>query len=145
MAETKYGKYIITEPRPKREAAPWTPKHSPEQVTSVAGLDDEVLKGAFYVGGAWFWPRDSATLAKDESIEPHKHDHDEVLGQFGTNPEDPHDLCGELEVWLDDEKHIVTKSCLIFIPKGLKHGPIKLNRIDRPIFHFAIITGKKYF
>lgn len=144
--KTKYGKYIITELKPKIESAPWTKIPSPEELTTVLFLDDEVVKGAFYVECVWFWPRDQATLAKDEpDVDPHKHEHNEVLAQFGTNPEDPHDLCGELEVWLGDEKHIITKSCLIFIPKGLKHGPIRFTRIDRPIFHFAVHTGKMYF
>ena len=62
---------------------------------------------------------------------------DEVVAFFGTNPEDPWDLCGEVELWLGDEKHIITKSSLVFIPKGLKHCPLIARRVDRPIFHFT--------
>jgi hypothetical protein len=56
----------------------------------------------------------------------------------------PHDLCGEIELWLGDEKHILTKSCMVFIPKGLKHCPLVFRRVDRPIFHFSAGPARAY-
>jgi hypothetical protein len=38
---------------------------------------------------------------------------------------------------MGEEKHILTKSCLVFVPKGLKHCPFIVRRVDRPIFHFT--------
>lgn len=142
MDETKYGKNILTELKTKVEA-PWSPEFKPEEMKKVLFLDNEIIDGAFYVECAWFFP--PMAKRQESDVEPHKHDYDEVLALFGTNLEDPHDLGGEVEVWLDDEKHIVTKSCLIFIPKGLQHGPIRTTRMDRPVFHFAVGTGKQYF
>jgi hypothetical protein len=145
MEETKYGKYIITDLKADRTLAPWTKMINPEELTTVLYLDNEVVKGAFYTEVAWFWPRSQEDLTKDDvDVEPHKHDHDEVLAVFGTDTKNIHDLGGEMEVFLDGERHIVTKSCLLFIPKGLMHGPIRFLRIDRPVFHFAIHTGKMY-
>lgn len=142
MVETKYGKYIITELKPHIKLAPWAKGINPEELTRVLFLDDEVVKGAFFTQCVWFWPRDQTALAKDDvDAEPHKHHHDEILGLFGTNMEDPHDLCGEVEIFLNGEKHIITMSCLIFVPKGLTHGPIRFNRIDRPVFQFAVRAG----
>ena len=77
--------------------------------------------------------------------EPHRHNYDEVLCMFGTNPEDPYDLGGEVEFWLEDEKNILTRSCIIFIPKGLQHCPLIYRRVDRPIFNFTTHHGKMYF
>jgi hypothetical protein len=71
--------------------------------------------------------------------EAHTHPFDEVIAFVGTNPDDPQDLGGEIELWLEDEPYILAKSCLVFIPKGLKHCPLIVRRVDRPIFHF--ITG----
>jgi hypothetical protein len=67
-----------------------------------------------------------------------------MIGFFGSNPEDPYDLGGEIEFWLEDEKHILTRSCLIFVPRGMKHCPLILKRVDRPIFHFSTVTGGQY-
>lgn len=74
----------------------------------------------------------------------HTHDCDEIIGFFGSNPEDPYTLGGEIEFWLEDEKHILTKSCLIFVPKGMKHCPLIVRRVDRPIFHFSTVTSGQY-
>jgi hypothetical protein len=140
MPETKYGKYIITERKPKVEA-PWAPEFKPDEIIPTLFLDSSIIEGAFYVESAWTLP----AFANETHGEEHSHDYDEVLAFFGSNPENPHELYAEAEVHLGGEVHIVTKSCLIFVPKGVKHGPIDFKRIDRPIFHFSCGTGKIYF
>ena len=75
---------------------------------------------------------------------PHTHDSDEIIGFFGNSSEDPYDLGGEIEIWLEDEKHIITKSALVFVPAGMKHCPLILRRVDRPIFHFTTVPGGRY-
>ncbi len=138
---TKYGKYIITELKEK-EKTPWTKEKTAKENIPVLYLDNNVIKGAFYVETAWFLP--ARAKRTEEDVTPHKHDYDEVLAVFGTDLKDPSDLGGELEVWLGDEKHMITKSCMIFIPKGLQHGPIRWTKMERPVFHFACGTGKNY-
>ena len=142
MAGTKYGKYIITETKPdlkfpsyRRDAA----EIAAGSHTRLIYLDEEVIKGAFYVECAWYWKGSEKAI-----VGAHTHPFDEVITFFGTNPEDPQDLCGEVELWLGDEKHILTKSCLVFVPKGLKHCPLIIRRVDRPIFHFTAGPGGKY-
>jgi mannose-6-phosphate isomerase-like protein (cupin superfamily) len=140
MAETKYGKYIVTKPKANIARTDWGRETTaPQRLTRVMYLDDEVIKGAFYVECAWF--------LKGTDVEaplPHTHDFDEVLGFFGTNPEEPENLYGEIDIWLGDEKHTLTKSCLVFIPKGLKHCPLVIRKVDRPIFHFSTGPGGMY-
>jgi len=88
----------------------------------------------------WYWQGGS----EQPIVEAHTHPFDEVIAFFGTNREDPQDLCGEVEVWLEDEKHILTKSFLVFVPKGMKHCPLIVRRVDRPIFHFLTVIGSRY-
>jgi hypothetical protein len=33
---------------------------------------------------------------------------------------------------------------MCFIPAGVEHGPVYLKKVDKPIFHVAIGTGKSY-
>ena len=141
MDETKYGKYIITELK-KKFSSPWEAKFKPEEQTEILFLDDDVIKGAFVVECVWFLP--ARVNRTEPDVQPHKHDYDEVLAMFGTNMDDPHDLCGEVEAWIGDEKHIISKSCLIYLPKGLQHGPFRFTRIDKPVFHFVVCLNKKY-
>jgi hypothetical protein len=96
MAESKYGKYIVTRPKA------------------------EMLKR-------------KTDFSRGSPPEEHDHDFDEYLGFLGTNPDDVYDLGGEVEVWLGGEKHLITETCAIFIPAGLKHAPIYFRRVDRPI------------
>ena len=144
--ETKYGKYIIKKPKAEIIPSDWSSNEysGSNAATRVAFLDDEVLKGAFYFECIWRWQPSPEGI----SVKPHAHDFDEVLAFFGTNPENLFDLCGEVELWLDDEKHTITESCTVFIPRGLKHCPLIFHRVDRPIFYLTtgpstMYTGEK--
>ncbi len=153
MTESKYGKYIIYEP--KRNVKLPSFRGEPAKAlgdvkgktTHMMYMDGEVIEGAFYSECAWFWP--GSGLEQNPGMGPppggaHQHPFDEVVAFIGSNPDDPHDLCGEVEMWLEDEKHILTKSFLIYIPAGMKHCPLVIRRVDRPIFHFTLGPGKIY-
>ena len=143
MLETKYGRLIITESKKPEQKLAWASTYKPGDKTPLLFLDNDVIKGAFLVEAVWFWPAMMENQSPARKTQPHTHDYDEVLALIGTNPDDPHDLCGEVEMFLNGEKHLVTKSCVTFIPAGLEHGPIRMTRIDRPIFHFCCGTTKK--
>ena len=66
------------------------------------------------------------------------------LLQAENRAADPYDLGGEIEIWLEDEKHIIDRSALIFVPAGMVHCPLVITRVDRPIFHFTIVRGHQY-
>ena len=139
---TRYGKYIITgtkadleHPSFRQDAA----EVAAGEHTRLVYLDEEVIKGAFYVECVWYWKGSEKPI-----VDAHTHPFDEAITFFGTNPDDPEDLCGEVELWLEDEKHILTKSSLIFVPRGMKHCPLIIRRADRPIFHFTTGPGGKY-
>ena len=139
MQETKYGKYIISEPKPNAwDIAEGNIKDGHDVMSPVVYLDSKVMEGAFYAESSWFW-KDT-----EFSPPPHTHDFDEVLAFIGSDPKDPHDLYGEVELWLGDEKHIIAKSCFVFIPKGLKHCPMHVHPDDRPIFHFSTGSTVNY-
>jgi hypothetical protein len=140
--ETKYGKYIIKKPKAGISQKDWgSGEYSVSDVaTRVAFLDGEALKGAFYFECLWRWKPSLQGL----NVKAHVHDFDEIIAFFGTNPEKPFDLCGEVDLWLGDEKHRITESCTIFVPCGLKHGPLLFNRVDRPIFYLTTGTSGMY-
>jgi len=105
-------------------------------------LDSEVVPGSFYVETVWLYPHHG--VPGGQSTEPHKHDWDEILGFFGTNMDDPYDLGAEIELWLEDEQHIHTQTCIVFVPKGMMHCPLIMRRVDRPIFEFTTGPGTMY-
>jgi hypothetical protein len=138
MTESKYGKYVVTDlimPEEKKKIAADYSKYA----TRILWMDEDVVKGAFHMNTAWYL-KAAATLENT----PHVHDTDEIIGFFGNDAANPHDLGGEIEIWLEDEKQVITKSALLFVPAGMKHCPLVLKRVDRPIFHFTIVPGGRY-
>jgi hypothetical protein len=138
LAKSKYGKYIVTElkePEEKRRIAADYARYA----RRILWLDENVVAGAFHMNTAWFL-KAAATL---ENV-PHTHDDPEIIGFFGSDPQNPHDLGAEVEIWLEDEKQTITKSAMIFVPPGMRHCPLILRRVDRPIFHFSVLTGGTY-
>jgi hypothetical protein len=149
MSELKYAKNIITEdlmpPRPPEDIQLMASQENAGRTldrTLLLGMQDSILKGAFFSGCEWLW---ELTGNGPVNIErPHSHDFDEVIGFIGSNRNHPRDLGGEIEFWMGEEKHILTKSCLIFIPRGVKHCPVILKRIDTPIFMFEAGNNSIY-
>ena len=138
MANSKYEKYIVTE---LKTPADFTQEYNERYATyakRILWLDENVVEGAFQFNCSWY-------MAPAEIMsESHIHDTNEVVGFFGNDPQDRYNLGGEIEFWLEDEKFNLTKSCLIFIPKGMKHSPLKILHVERPIFHFSGLLSGQY-
>ena len=135
--QEEYGKYVLNElkmpaNRPLSEAYR-------QRATKVLWMDGENTPGAFNVNVTWLWK--ATDFNHDEA---HKHDYDEVIGFFGNDPERPNDLNAEVEFWLEDEKYILEKSTLLWIPRGLTHCPLRVVSVKQPIFHFTTVRSGSY-
>jgi quercetin dioxygenase-like cupin family protein len=133
-----YGQYIVTElqePEERKKMAPIYNKYAKR----ILWLDENVVPGAYNMNVSWYLK--AATTIDDK---PHTHTSDEIIGFFGNDWENPHDLHGEIEIWLEDEKQVITKSAMIFVPAGMKHCPLILKRVDRPVFHFTVVIAGRY-
>lgn len=131
-------KYFVTELEGQVGEAPWSPQFSKDEAMRLIALDNDIRDGAFYMETAWFWPGKWVETKGDTGvIKEHNHEFNETIAYIGTNPDDPYDLGGELDFWIDGKQNIIDRSFVAYIPAGTKHGPITINRIDRPIFHFT--------
>jgi hypothetical protein len=151
MKKQKSSKYFITD----WQHPPYPPdiaKINEEQFKSghyvkaaeMYYLADSVFKGAFYMTCVMVQEIKGGTPVEHADGKPHTHDFDEVLLFAGTDPDNPHDLGGEIEIWIEDEKHIITKGGMIFIPKGIKHLPLIFRKIGRPVYFITVGNVKKY-
>lgn len=138
MAKLKYADYILTEPPVQK----YKKMENGPNLRQVLMLNGEMVKGAFHVNCAWISPGPNPGV-----YEAHVHPHDEVIGFIGTNPEDPTDLGAEAVLWIGDEKYVLHKTFLAFLPKGLVHCPLTVTDVKRPIFHFdiQIASGRPAF
>ena len=143
MADSKYGKYIISDPL----------------ISGPGGSKSEGVKGVTFpkeifvntglaqghpslVDIGWHF-----SIPDPDPIEQtHFHDFDTVSCFIGSDPKNPSHLGAELEIQLGDEKHMLTRTCVICIPKGLPHCPLIHRRVDRPYLQivFAISDEEKY-
>ena len=140
MAESKYGKYIVSELKTTRFSPEFAARYA-KWATRILWMDDEVVPGAFQMNCAWYLRPPTEDMPSNH---PHTHSSDEIIGLFGSSPEEPYDLGGEVEFWLEDERHILTRSSMIFVPGSMKHCPLIVRRVDRPIFHFSTVTDRRY-
>jgi len=140
MAQRKYEKYILTGLRTPPGTAQKDKEHGyANRATRVLWLEDEIVKGASSVIISWYWK-----ATEKEGSPSHLHDFDEIVGFIGNDPGNPDDLGGEVEFWLEDEKYLLTKSCLIWVPAGLRHCPLRVTRVDRPLLFLAFSMTQKY-
>jgi hypothetical protein len=144
MATTKYAKCLVQKPGPFTfELQGKTKTGDPVpgvKTTHLMTADESSFKGPFLADCTWLW----SGAAREPVGEPHTHDFSHVIGIIGGHPDDPHDLGGEITVWLDGRKEVLTHSALIFVPAGVVHGPFLFNKINRRVFFITIAMTGKY-
>ena len=144
MADTKYGKYFVSDPKLVDELSGHSKEAKREGMTPAqVFLDNDLVPGC----PVWFdvvWVYDNVLPAP--WVLPHKHDVDEVLVCLATNKE--HDLGGVVEIAMGDEGeiHTITRSTAIFIPKGLTHCPLTYKSVDKnkPQIFIAMLLNPEY-
>jgi hypothetical protein len=139
MSERKYEKYILTDLHLPEENQKRLPEYN-KRAKRILWLEDFIIKGAPGIILSWY-----CKATEKESTPAHVHEYDEVVGFIGGDPDNPQDLGGEIDFWMDDEKYTLTKSCLVYCPKGLKHCPLHVVRADRPILFLAVSVSDRYY
>ena len=143
MIETKYGKYFVRKPV-FPELAHAAEVSAGKEVTGKskgAVFMDKNLVASSNSTLMFMWifeiPHPNPTVVK------HSHPYDELLFFVGTNPDDPQDLGGEIEVEMGDEKHVIDTTTSVFVPKGLEHTFI-CKRVSRPQIMIAFYLHGEY-
>jgi hypothetical protein len=108
------------------------------RVPAMTLMSNNLVPGSdTYVEAGWILAMpDPAT-----HIFEHTHDYDEIVLHIGTDPEDPEDLGGEIEFLLDGQPLTLTKTSSVFVPKGVKHGPLTWKSFRRPHLEMTIMLG----
>lgn len=101
-------------------------------------LSNNIAPGAdMYVEMGWIM----AMPDPNPHIHEHVHDYDEIVLHFGTDPEDQEDLGAEIEFMVGGVPHIITKSSSVFVPAGVKHGPLIWKSFRKPHIEMTIMIG----
>lgn len=137
----KFGKYVVQTlqtPAMSEEFSDFYKTYAKR----LLWMDANVVPGAFQMNTSWYMSAsDARPLYRHDE---HVHTFDEMIGFLGSDPNDPYDLGGEIEVGINGEMHRLTKSSIIFMPAGMKHLPLSIIELHRPILHFSISLNPFY-
>lgn len=138
--EGEFGKYILQELHDPNPGTPEFQEMYKKFSHRILWLDNNVIPGAIQMNTAWYY----AVPERDPVFDEHAHEYDEVIGFFGSDPEHPYELNAELELAINGEWHKITKTSLLFVPSNMPHMPLRIKRVDKPIFHFSLVVGPEY-
>jgi hypothetical protein len=124
--ELKYRKYFTTELRPEELEIGYGAMKNMFMVF----CDGDIIEGCHFFSAMLMG--ESATKIAGHG--PHKHRDPEVLVALGTDPDHPHELGAEYEIFMgpEMEKHVVNKPSLVFIPGNFIHCPFRVTKVTRP-------------
>lgn len=149
MAEQKYLKYFIFQDKKNLKLPSYRAPMDPQHFKRVTLVDkDTVPGGKFFCETSWFLPgfgmESIPAGRKGNYFEEHTHDYGEMMGFYGLNFEDVMDLGAEIEFWIEGKKYLIKESFTSFIPAGVKHGPLTVRNVKRPIAHFLACDTPSY-
>ena len=108
------------------------------RLPSMTYMSNEFVPGCdVYVEYGWIW----AVPDPNPLIGEHTHDYDQIALHIGTDPKNPENLGAEFEIVIDGEPVTINKTHSLYLPKGLKHGPVTWKRVDRPVIEMTITLG----
>jgi uncharacterized RmlC-like cupin family protein len=140
---TKYGKYFLSDNGEPPKAMDFVSLNSLPPFPEIAGPQT-------YFRGASALPGATATIGWQVFIAPvcwetpHIHMYDEFLIFLGAELPD---LCAsfdaEIDLWMGEEmeKHTITSTTVVYIPKGVQHAPLNFRTIRKPVLFHALYLG----
>ena len=77
-------------------------------------------------------------------LQSHRHDVDEYLFFLGGQlPDLTANFDAEIEIFLgpEYERHIITKPCILYIPRGFQHNPMDRKRVGKPLLFMPLLLA----
>ncbi len=77
-------------------------------------------------------------------LQSHHHDVDEYLFFLGGQlPDLTANFDAEIEIFLgpEYERHIITKPCILYIPRGFEHNPMDIKRVGKPLLFMPLLLS----
>jgi len=134
MPKFKHEKFVVR--KPVYEVAPkFEVKGRIPAMTLMSG--DLVPGSKMYIETGWVLGMPDP----NPHIGEHTHDYDEIILHIGTDPRNPEDLGAEIDIDLDGRPVRIDSTSAIYVPKGVKHGPLVWKKCNRPHLEMTIMIG----
>jgi hypothetical protein len=133
MAKRKYEKHFFPNPLINGDDV----KHRIVLQGSRTGFDG-LMKN--------YWLRWNCITKPRSMGNPHTHDFDEIFHFFGADASDISDFQAVVEFSMGEEGEIYTfnKPTIVYVPKGLKHAPINIKIVKKPIIFMNVANATTF-
>ena len=136
-AKTDYKKYLVR--KPAYEVIASTSVKNRQEPASMTFMNRNLVPECnIYVEGGWVFGMPDP----NPHIFEHVHrDYEEMVLHFGTDYKHPEELGAEIDFSLGGQSLKLDKTALIFVPKGISHGPLIWKKYSAPHLEMAIVPG----
>jgi hypothetical protein len=133
MAEPNYEKYLVRKPVYELGGGV-----KGRQSPVMTYMSNKLVPGCnMYIELGWIY-----TLPEpNPHILEHTHDYDEIVLHIGGDPDNSQDLGGEIEYYVGGQTLTFDTTTALYIPKGVKHGPITWKKFTKPHIQMSLILG----
>jgi hypothetical protein len=136
MAGRDWEKNLVRRPRYGVSAGTVAGRQYP----TMTLMSDDLVRGVnTYIEVGWVYDMPEPN--------PHIFEHShregcrEIVLHIGSDPNNPEDLGAEIEFVVDGQPVVFDTTSAIYVPEGVKHGPVTWNRLTRPHIQMAMVLG----
>jgi hypothetical protein len=133
-----YEQYAVRSPM--REAgAEFTAGRTSPTMTYMSGVQVPGVK--YYIEMGWTFGMPVSKITRGAMPEMAHKNYDEIVLHIGGDPDNPEDLGADIEFWVGGQPLRFDTTSALFIPRGLRHGPIKCLEYRKPHLVIAMMCG----
>jgi hypothetical protein len=140
MRDPFLPRYTILSETKEKAIKPHAPSKRTNRVTNILHMEDDMVKGSFYVNINWQYEGYGQAPAGI-----HNHEWPELIAMIGCDPEHPYDLGGTYSIDLAGETYYINKSSLICIPAHMMHCPWKFLEVHKPTLTITASPSGFYY
>jgi len=101
-------------------------------------MDGNVVEGCMFNEACWY-----LKSCKQPGLV--KHNSDEVMFFIGGDTKNPENLSARLDLWIENDKLTLTKTCAVFVPGGVAHGNLVVKDLRKPFFRYTCHLNTGYY
>lgn len=133
MPDIDYEEYIVR--KPVLEAGRGIKnRHSPVMTYMSR---QQVPEADYYIELGWIYGMPEPNPHTYEYVYPF----DEIVLYIGGDSDNPEDLGAEIEYYISGQPLTFDTTAALYVPKGVKHGPVVWKKFTRPHIEISIILG----
>lgn len=136
-----YEQYVVRSPM--REVAPGVTGHTSPTLTYMSSVQVPGVK--YYIEYGWTFGIPVSKNFGNGVPEMVHNNYDEIILFLGGDPQNPEDLGADIEFYLGGQALTFDTTSTVFIPRGLRHGPLSCKKYRRPSIALAMMCGAGTF